>query len=120
MNKQDALEKIEEYRAEIDAVDREIVEFLNKRAGLAIAIRRLKPLAGTELFDPSREDAIYEKICNVNADTSSDVSLGALNDVGPGLSSDANSGILCDVGLREIYATILKVMKENPDRETDN
>ena len=104
MNKQDALEKIEKHRAEIDAVDREIVELLNRRAGLSIAIRRLKPVAGMELFDPSREDAIYEKICNANADT----------------SDGASSGILCDAGLKEIYATILKVMKENPDRRSNN
>ena len=104
MNKQDALAKIEEYRAEIDALDCEIVELLNKRADLSIAIRRLKPLAGAELFDPSREDAFYEKICDANADT----------------SGTTRSGILCDAGLREIYATILKVMKENPDREANS
>ena len=104
MNKQDTLEKIEEHRAEIDAVDREIVELLNKRAGLSIAIRRLKPVAGMELQDVSREDAIYEKISDINANISDVVS----------------SGVLCDAGLREIYATILKVMKENPDRKTDN
>ncbi len=96
MEKQEALNKINTHRAEIDALDREIVELLNKRAELSIAIRRLKPAAGMQLLDTSREDAIYEKICV------------------------ASSGELYDTGLMEIYATLLKVMKENPDREAKN
>lgn len=90
MDKDTALAQIEEYRGGIDAIDRELVALLNKRAGLSLAIRELKPAAGMQLFDAAREDAIYDKVCGFS------------------------EKILYDEGLREIYATLLKVMKENP------
>lgn len=90
--KEAALARIEGYRGEIDEIDRELVALLNKRAGYSLAIRELKPAAGMKLFDPGREDAIYDKVCGFS------------------------DGTLYDQGLREIYATLLKVMKENPSK----
>lgn len=86
----DARASIEGYRERIDAVDRKLVALLNERAGYSLAIRALKPAAGMNLYDPAREDRIFEKVC-------------ALGD-----------GPLTDAGLREIYAALLKVMKETP------
>lgn len=86
----DNLQKIEQHRAEIDNLDREIVKLLNQRAFHSLTIRNLKPGAGMKLFDAKREDAIYDKVC-------------ALND-----------GPLADDNVKEIYATLLKVMKEAP------
>ena len=90
MEKQEALDLIYDYRKEIDELDRRLVGMLNERAELSIKIRKLKPAAGMQLFDAAREDAIYDKVCNFS------------------------EGTLKDEGLREIYATLLKVMKENP------
>lgn len=92
MEKDEALARIREHRDAIDALDVKIVALLNEREGHSMAIRELKPAAGMQLFDAGREDAIYEKICALN------------------------EGPIVDEKLREIYATLLKVMKENPKR----
>lgn len=83
-------EKIEEHRAQIDAIDKQLVELLNKRQGESLAIRALKPGAHMGLYDPKREEEIFERVCAYN------------------------EGPLYDDNLREIYATILKVSKEVP------
>ena len=84
------IEKIEEHRAEIDELDRQIVTLLNERATQSLLIRELKPGAKMALFDPKREEEILRKIC------------------------EYSDGPLYSEHLREIYATILKVMKEAP------
>lgn len=85
-----AFEKIEEHRAKIDEIDKELVALLNKRAGHSLVIRGLKPDAKMGLYDPKREEEIFERI------------------------DSYNEGPLYNENLREIYASILKVMKETP------
>lgn len=84
----DILRRIEEYRGRIDELDREIVRTLNHRAKLALAIRELKPVVGQSLYDPKREQEIFEKL------------------------REANEGPLFDDNLRAIYEVLLQVMKE--------
>lgn len=67
-----------------------MVDLLNQRARQSLAIRALKPGAHMGLYDPKREEEIFEKL------------------------DGFNEGPLYDDNLREIYATILKVMKEMP------
>lgn len=81
---------IEEHRAKIDEIDRELVALLNKRAGHSLVIRGLKPDAKMGLYDPKREEEIFAKV------------------------NSFNEGPLYNENLREIYSTILKVMKETP------
>ena len=81
-----AFAEIQKHRAEIDAIDRELVALLNKRAGHSLVIRGLK----MGLFDAKREEEIFTKI------------------------DEYNDGPLYNDYLHEIYATILKVMKETP------
>ena len=85
-----ALAEIEKHRESIDAIDRELVALLNKRASHSLVIRGLKPEAKMGLYDAKREEEIFEKI------------------------SSYNEGPLYNEYLREIYVTILKVMKETP------
>ena len=85
-----ALAAIEEHRAKIDEIDRELVALLNKRAGHSLVIRGLKPDAKMGLYDPKREEQIFTKV------------------------NSYNEGPLYNENLREIYTTILKVMKETP------
>ena len=92
MDREEALAQIQAHRNRIDELDVQIVALLNEREGHSMAIRELKPAAGMQLFDPGREDAILEKICA------------------------QNEGPIVDEKLKEIYATLLKVMKENPKR----
>ncbi|WP_165044642.1 chorismate mutase [Adlercreutzia sp. ZJ138] len=85
-----ALAAIEEHRAKIDEIDRELVALLNKRAGHSLVIRGLKPDARMGLYDARREEEIFAKV------------------------NSYNEGPLYNEYLREIYVTILKVMKETP------
>ena len=85
-----ALAEIEKHRESIDAIDRELVALLNKRASHSLVIRGLKPEAKMGLYDAKREEEIFEKIASYN------------------------EGPLYNEYLREIYVTILKVMKETP------
>lgn len=86
----DAIAQIEKHRDEIDAIDAQLVELLNKRAGHSLVIRGLKPDANMGLYDAKREEEILAKVDGLN------------------------DGPLYNENLREIYATILKVMKETP------
>ncbi|WP_165249539.1 chorismate mutase [Adlercreutzia sp. ZJ141] len=85
-----ALAAIEEHRAKIDEIDRELVALLNKRAGHSLVIRGLKPDARMGLYDARHEEEIFAKV------------------------NSYNEGPLYNEYLREIYVTILKVMKETP------
>ena len=80
-----AFEEIEKHRRSIDEIDKQLVSLLNKRAGHSLVIRGLKPEAKMGLFDAKREEEILTK-----------------------------DGPLYNENLREIYSTILKVMKETP------
>jgi chorismate mutase len=84
----EVLSSIEGHRAQIDFLDEQIVELLNKRAEKALAIRALKPKAQLGLFDPRREEEIFERVAAFNR--------------GPLYGDD----------LKAIYATILRVSKE--------
>ena len=48
------LAEIQKHREQIDAIDREIVALLNKRAGHSLVIRGLKPGAHLGLYDARR------------------------------------------------------------------
>lgn len=88
--KNSAFAEIEKHREQIDAIDQEIVKLLNKRAGHSLVIRGLKPEARLGLYDPKREEEIFTRLASFN------------------------EGPLYNENLREIYSTILKVMKETP------
>jgi chorismate mutase len=85
-----ALAQIEQHRQKIDAIDEQIVTLLNERALQSLQIRDLKPEVHMGLYDPRREEEILEKV------------------------SAYNKGPLFNDNLRDIYTTILKVMKEAP------
>ena len=88
-----AFQEIEKHRAEIDRLDQQLVELLNERAGHSLDIRALKPDANMGLYDPKREEEIFERIASYN------------------------EGPLYNENLVEIYRGILKVMKELPARD---
>lgn len=87
--------QIEAHRAQIDALDRQIVDLLNARARQSLAIRALKPGAGMNLYDPAREERIFQKL--------------AVHNEGP----------LRDEDLRTVYETLLTVMRSVPAPESD-
>ena len=87
-------EKLENLRKEIDLCDREIVRFLSKRSEIACEIGHLKAEDGRSVYDPSREETVYEKI------------------------SAANPGPLSENSMRAIYREIISAAKalEGPTR----
>ncbi len=54
-------------RERIDAIDNEILELLNKRADVVIAVGKAKEGTDGVFYVPSREKAIYERLTAVNA-----------------------------------------------------
>lgn len=87
----EAQAEIARHRARIDEIDSQLVKLLNDRAIESLAIRDLKPQVHWGLYDPKREEEIFAHLAKVN------------------------SGPLFAENLREIYETILHVMKEMRD-----
>lgn len=89
----DPREQIEELRKKINRIDREIVKLLNERAETAREIISIKQEHDFPLYDPRREEEIFENI------------------------RSANKGPLYHEAVLEIYETILKWMKSLAQEE---
>lgn len=57
---------IDAIRREIDTLDTDILELLNRRAEQAIKIGRLKEETGSAVFDPAREKQILDRLAAIN------------------------------------------------------
>ncbi|VGO15575.1 P-protein [Pontiella desulfatans] len=57
---------LDHLRNEIDSLDSEIVKLLNKRINVVLEIGEEKKKAGAEVYVPSRERAVFEKIKALN------------------------------------------------------
>lgn len=57
---------IEDWRAEIDVIDSELLRLLNKRARLAVKVGESKKAAGLSLCDEAREREVIERACQAN------------------------------------------------------
>jgi len=53
---------IAEWRKKIDDIDRKLVEMLNQRAEAAHEIGRLKRDAGMPIYEPDREQAVFDNV----------------------------------------------------------
>jgi chorismate mutase/prephenate dehydratase len=58
---------LESLRAQIDAIDRELLTLLNRRAGVAVSIGTLKRAEGSPAFRPEREAAVIDALKQANA-----------------------------------------------------
>lgn len=58
--------KIDDYRQEIDRLDRELLRIFNARAALALQIGELKKELGLPVYDPDRERRIFEAMKGAN------------------------------------------------------
>jgi chorismate mutase len=68
MTCEEARQKLEEYRITIDDLDRRIVELLNERTRVVEDIGRVKRSAQLPIYEPRREDQVYENIGQAIAD----------------------------------------------------
>ena len=78
---------LEELRAQIDVLDRQLVDLLNQRAQCALGIGRIKAASDRPVYEPAREQVVF---ANLRA---------------------ANHGPLPDVELQQIFERIIDVMR---------
>src|SRR5881392_1186950 len=57
---------VESWRAEINALDVELLRLLNQRARLALKVGESKKDAGVHLCDHTREREVIERMCEAN------------------------------------------------------
>lgn len=57
---------IADWRSKIDQLDEELVRLLNERASCAIAIGDLKRRDAAPIYEPKREQQVYEHVRGVN------------------------------------------------------
>src|SRR5438105_15582838 len=78
---------IADWRRKIDEIDRKLVELLNERAQAAQEIGRLKRNTKMPIYEPDRENVIFENV------------------------KRANHGPLPDKELRHVYERLIDVMR---------
>lgn len=57
---------IEDWRAKIDAIDKQLLELIGERAKHAIAVGKIKRERNLQVFDPERERQIIQNILREN------------------------------------------------------
>lgn len=57
---------LDEWRARIDAIDREVLDLLNQRADAAIQVGQIKQEQGAECYVPEREHELLERLLRLN------------------------------------------------------
>lgn len=58
--------EISDWRQRIDELDEQIVQLISKRAEAAKAIGDLKRNANLPVYEPGREQAVFDHVCSVN------------------------------------------------------
>ncbi len=78
---------MQELREQVESVDRQILEAINARIGLVAQIRRHKAENGIDFLDPGREEWLLQHLV------------------------EANAGPISEEGVRELFKTILDLVK---------
>jgi 3-deoxy-7-phosphoheptulonate synthase/chorismate mutase len=60
-------QRVQELRARVDEVDRELIRALNERARIVQEIMTLKAESGAPVYDPKREEEILRRVVEMNA-----------------------------------------------------
>ena len=58
---------VDELREQITAIDRSIIESVNRRLELVARLKRHKDENGIDFLDPDRERSMFERAANENA-----------------------------------------------------
>ena len=69
---------IEDWRTEIDTVDGELLQLLNRRARLAVKVGAVKRSAGLPLCNPERESEVLARACRENDGPLDDLAIGRI------------------------------------------
>ncbi|WP_213803792.1 chorismate mutase [Granulicella sp. dw_53] len=85
--------EIGDWRQKIDELDEQIVRLINERAAAAKAIGELKHSAALPVYEPKREQQVFDHVCR------------------------NNPGPLADAELLHVYERIIDVMRTLQRRE---
>jgi chorismate mutase len=66
VTREEALRALEEYRVSIDALDLRLLELLNDRTRVVEEIGRVKRGAKLPIYEPRREEQVFENITSHN------------------------------------------------------
>jgi chorismate mutase len=66
VTREEALHTLEEYRVSIDALDLRLLELLNERTRVVEEIGRVKRAAKLPIYEPRREEQVFENIMSHN------------------------------------------------------
>ena len=66
MTKDEALKLLADSRVKIDAIDRQLVELLNRRTKIVEDIGRAKEAANLPIYEPNREEDVYRNVFSHN------------------------------------------------------
>ncbi len=69
---------IEDWRNEIDAIDRELLRLLNMRARIAVKVGELKTAAGLPISDEERESGVLAHVHDANSGPLDEQSIGRI------------------------------------------
>jgi chorismate mutase/prephenate dehydratase len=69
---------LQKVRNQIDEIDKQIIKLLNERVLLAGEIGKIKIQQGADMYVPSREEQVFEKVCSYNQGTMPQNSLKAI------------------------------------------
>ncbi len=67
MNLEQGLERLAECRRSIDGIDARIISLLNERTLVVEEIGRVKRTFGMPIYEPKREDEVFENVTAHNA-----------------------------------------------------
>ena len=62
MTQEEALAALAKFRDEIDAIDRQLLETLNRRTRVVEEIGRVKQQVNLPIYEPKREDDVYRNV----------------------------------------------------------
>lgn len=60
------MQDLSDWRSQIDAIDRELVELLNRRSRCVLELAPLKRRGNIEVLDPEREDKVRKNLRRAN------------------------------------------------------
>jgi chorismate mutase len=66
MTLEEALRRLEEYRVDIDVLDLRLLELFNERAKIVDKIGDVKREAALPIYEPKREEAVFENVLGHN------------------------------------------------------
>ena len=67
MTREEAMAALAEHRREIDAIDLELLELLNRRTRVVESIGKIKQAAQLPIYEPKREDEVFRNVAANNA-----------------------------------------------------